>query len=423
MPANRKKLGKLYAAERAALRKALRRVRQLLNEVVGNLEDKNLVRARLAVLRIKTLESLHRKAEDKGWSSKEAISYAGDLIGARVVCSNLDDVARFAELLREALQSIADEPIEIQNYIRSPQPSGYRAIHFNFRLDVGEFLNPKLFGCEIQIRTVLQDGWGDLTHEDVYKHGEDLPQDLKERAKDLAELLTTADGIAQSIRNRVGALRPAPKAKPGLDSVTEDGLVSLFASVFGRSPKDYTVREAMDKCHEAGLVTLQEVDTKLRDEILRDKLRTAHATETDWQLEMDKLLVLSIVAATKGDKRAIRAARDLGRRAWLEVDTQSKQQVLGGLPEKIDDLMYALKSHDLNIESVAEALGATNECAVCGTTTVDVDTFEDAIADHYDIHNLDGKVVGILLSSGVETGMACDSSLCAYHANLFDKDD
>jgi hypothetical protein len=116
-----KKFTAVYARERPRMRKALNRLRGLLKEVVGNLEDKNLVRARLVSFRIKSRDSLRRKALLKGWPAGQAVSYAGDLIGARVVCSNLDDVRRFAELLREAIQRIANQPIEIQDYVRNPQ--------------------------------------------------------------------------------------------------------------------------------------------------------------------------------------------------------------------------------------------------------------------------------------------------------------
>jgi ppGpp synthetase/RelA/SpoT-type nucleotidyltranferase len=422
MSLNHNRFVALYARERPAMREALARLRRLLREVVGNLEDKNLVRARLVRMRIKRPESLRRKAEAKGWKSDEAITYAGDLIGARVVCSNLDDVARFAELLGEAVRSIADEPIEVQNYIRNPQPSGYRAIHFNFRLDVGKLLYTRRFGCEVQIRTVLQNSWGDLSHEDIYKNDESLPEDLRARARDLSRILEGADEIAQSIRDRVGALRPAPTTRPALDSVTEDGLVFIFASVFGRSPKDYTVREALDACREGKLTTLLGVAIKIRDEALRERLRKAYATETRWQLENDKLLGLCVIAATKGNKRAVRAARELGRRAWREIDDQWRREVISELPEDIDDLLSALENDDFNFESLANALGAADECAVCGTTTIDVYAFEEAISERYG-KDLEGKVVDVLLSSAAETGMAGDPSLCAYHADQFAKDD
>lgn len=150
-------LNEIYEKRNAALQQAERRVQSILGEVVARIEDKTLVRAEVRSVRVKTLSSLERKAAANGWKAEEAFSACSDLIGGRVVCNNIEDVYRFAELLKDQLPSAWGE-FEIQDHIKNPNSGGYRALHVNFRLDVGRHpLQPELLPCEVQIRSRLQD--------------------------------------------------------------------------------------------------------------------------------------------------------------------------------------------------------------------------------------------------------------------------
>src|SRR6266436_334941 len=136
-------------------------------------------------------------------SSQSRLQVKGD--GAQIIdskqtyqCRGLY-VYRFAELLKERLPGAPGE-FEIQDHIKNPNKGGYRALHVNFRLDIGSHaFAPDRVSCEVQIRSRLQDAWAKLSHDDIYKQP-DLPGDLRARAKDLAEILTAADRIASDIR-------------------------------------------------------------------------------------------------------------------------------------------------------------------------------------------------------------------------------
>lgn len=53
---------------------------------------------------------------------------------------------------------------------------------------------------ELQVRTLLQDGWGELTHEDTYKPGQETPELVTVLALRMGELLATVDDIAEDIQ-------------------------------------------------------------------------------------------------------------------------------------------------------------------------------------------------------------------------------
>ena len=120
-------LTKVYEQRGPALQRARRRLQSILVGVVASIKDKTLVRAEVTSLRVKGLSSLKRKAVEKGWKAEEALSACSDLIGGRVVCNNIEDVYRFAELLKEQLPSAWGE-FEIQDHIKNPNAGGYRAL-------------------------------------------------------------------------------------------------------------------------------------------------------------------------------------------------------------------------------------------------------------------------------------------------------
>jgi ppGpp synthetase/RelA/SpoT-type nucleotidyltranferase len=178
---------KIYKRKRLALERAEAQLRSILQEVVGRIEDRKLVRAEFDAVRPKSLPGLERKARKSGWNAEDAFVRCSDLVGGRIVCNNVEDVYRVEELLKECLPADSGR-IERQDYIAQPNERGYRALHLNFRLNVSPTFDCELIPCEIQIRSRLQDAWAELSHADIYKQ-EELPRDFLDRVKDLANLI------------------------------------------------------------------------------------------------------------------------------------------------------------------------------------------------------------------------------------------
>ncbi len=216
-------------------------------------------------------------------SSQSRLQVKGD--GAQIIdskqtyqCRGLY-VYRFAELLKERLPGAPGE-FEIQDHIKNPNKGGYRALHVNFRLDIGSHaFAPDRVSCEVQIRSRLQDAWAKLSHDDIYKQP-DLPGDLRARAKDLAEILTAADRIASVIRTRVTEESIPPEQRPSLRRVSSEGLAFLFKETFGRSPPDYVIRRALNVCGKLGIDSLEGLPAVLGREEFRRKVADAYQAVT-----------------------------------------------------------------------------------------------------------------------------------------------
>lgn len=129
--------------------------------------------------RIKTLESIFLKLKRMKWPQFYFLTeVVKDLIGARIVCWFMDDCYGLLSYLLQSEHFKIDRS-KIKDYVKEPHTQGYRAIHFPVEISYDgvkrdkngdlKIIKEEII-CEIQIRTKLQDAWGDVTHEFYYKN-------------------------------------------------------------------------------------------------------------------------------------------------------------------------------------------------------------------------------------------------------------
>ena len=127
--------------------------------------------------RMKSLESFLKKLMRRGYPSfYNPTEIITDLIGGRVTCWFLEDCYGMLNQINSS-KKIKTRKDTLEDYISEPKKTGYRSIHIladisydavvkdnsdSIKVDQQDFV------CEIQIRTKLQDFWGDLTHEFHY---------------------------------------------------------------------------------------------------------------------------------------------------------------------------------------------------------------------------------------------------------------
>ena len=118
--------------------------------------------------RIKSYESLIDKMEHKGYELTwdNVVKKINDLIGIRIVCSNLNDIYDLSNLIKNDGRF---RIIKEKDYIRNPKESGYTSYHiiFEYVYKVGEVTIP--IKAELQIRTEEMDKWANFTHDLIYK--------------------------------------------------------------------------------------------------------------------------------------------------------------------------------------------------------------------------------------------------------------
>jgi ppGpp synthetase/RelA/SpoT-type nucleotidyltranferase len=216
-----------YAAQRPQLDSDLGELEEAIEGAIRTIKDvrakesvlPELFRIRLREARVKELDSLYRKAVADGIvSAHDALSVdtIPDLLGARIVCNNVDDVYDIVRQLKTAKFGVlhyAERTAGEKDFIAEPKADGYRGYHLDV---VWTGPDNRQRRAELQIRTLLQDAWASFMHDDLYKLRELLPPAVGERARDMSAILSAFDQIANELRKVVETAKVSPASNVGL---------------------------------------------------------------------------------------------------------------------------------------------------------------------------------------------------------------
>lgn len=417
-------LSRKYKALQPTLDRCLEEGRAVLTTLLGHLGQAHLVRARIANARVKSLSSIQRKAERNAWPESEALDSLTDLVGFRIVCNNLEDVHRIKDALL-ASPRFRHGVDCVQDFIESPQQSGYRAIHVGLRYDVIGVVKTAV-ACEIQLRTLAQETWARLSHYDLYKQGDSLPPYMLKLGVSLAEILNTADRTAQDIREDVS--RPLAGVAASNGEIRPEALSFIYRRAFGEEPSEYFMVVAAQSCHELQCYRLDLLDRVVMDEEVRRRISRAYASEASWEPSDETVFLLCITAAVSELEQAEQEASDLARQEVAEIEAIARREQEIELPESFDEFIQTFYDEDRELDAtaiyqVADRFAALKRC-VCGAPIIDVDAFVEEVVDHYGLDaDPDGKLVDWLVNCGIETGDFDNSDLCSYHGWVMSKED
>ena len=405
-----------YKNELPYLKQVKGLLKEILRDVIHGLDDPKLVRARAEKPRIKEPDSLARKAWQRRWRSDQALWLADDLIGDRVVCNNIEDVYRFRELLEEKLPATE---VKVQDYILKPGDAGYRALHLNFRLEMifdrSTLILNKKVGCEVQIRSLLQDVWAKLSHADIYK-GNDLPADLRQRMTDLSDVLSSTDQIASRVRKRVAQIRT-----PDDGGSVESRLIRCYADVFGESPPDYVIQEASDVASQMNEEQLERLPSLLRNPSFRTRVDLISLKAFGLRASVRKRFTTGVRAIAHSEDAALSHLQGIVDEEVRELDQVSRREILSDMPGSLAEFVEKIRRDPESIVPFAQAFSATESCSVCEELLVDSDALEDSLADYYEL-DAAPSVGEAVTHSGLQIPDFDRPHLCMYHGEQFRKD-
>ncbi len=152
--------------------------------------------------RIKSLESIARKLEGKGFAptAENAVAHLQDIAGVRVVCAYRNDVYTIAGLLT------SQDDIRLlrtRDYIQEPKPNGYRSLHLIVEIPVFLSTGKQYMPVEVQIRTIAMDFWASLEHRIRYKVEFQVPEELNRDLFEAARRIAEVDEDMQRIHDRM----------------------------------------------------------------------------------------------------------------------------------------------------------------------------------------------------------------------------
>lgn len=206
-----------------ALRPAAQQIERLLGEFLERVSETDpRGRVRLGPPRIKSVNRAWRKLQKPEYLAEvnapsDVPDVVDDLLGFRMICTNREDVDDLVSQLAEEFQElpfplgthgeeffIAIESGSNRDYVSNPKPSGYRAFHLNLLTRVGTLRDGWApVRAELQIRTLLQDAWGELTHEDTYKPDSEVSEFVQTLSLRMSEVLVVLDHLAQDLRSEL----------------------------------------------------------------------------------------------------------------------------------------------------------------------------------------------------------------------------
>jgi len=415
-------LKKEYKSLEPILHKCRAELKRIIIVWLGKVQNPELARIRLTESRVKLLTSLWKKAQKKKWKVQEILKEIKDLVGFRIVCANIEDVYHIKELLLSNPR-IKEIPGSEEDQITTPTSSGYRDFKFYIEYETGDLKYSTVI-CEIQIRTGLQDNWAILTHKDIYKEGDDLPESLKKLSYRLSQLLYVADLIAQDIRDQVSKKREPSRRTGRL--VNEDTLRILFKKVFGELPPDYLVRLVEDKCDELNITRIKLLEKALLSEKNKKQVKKAYEKNVSWNISNELIFEASPLIVTYGIEIATGFVNKRGAQEWSEIDQIYRREIISELPNTFKEFLEYLEPHTKNdygdfpdrIYRLAEVFNAIKECHLCGAPTIDEEIFAENVQEHYGVEDLEGKIESAILDSGADVDKG---GLCWYHA--YHKDD
>ena len=177
------------------------RYQTLVKEVTYALEQ-NLKGMKIADVsgRLKTQQSLEKKLEEKSYDDIHAVP---DISGARVVCFYSPEIDAICKIVESTFRVIEKED---KTAGLGENLMGYQGFHYIVTLGP-EFSGTRYEGisslkCEIQVRTILQDVWSQISHHLVYKHEDAIPKDLKRDVNSVMSLLEVAQGVFDSVKDQ-----------------------------------------------------------------------------------------------------------------------------------------------------------------------------------------------------------------------------
>jgi ppGpp synthetase/RelA/SpoT-type nucleotidyltranferase len=145
--------------------------------------------------RVKTASSIIAKLQRR---KIKDFTNLDDVVGIRIICIKKKEIKNLINILKSTLQkyflnteNYNDDSVKVRNVTSS---DGYKAYHIN--LVAGN--NIKV-GCEIQIRTIQQQAWSEISHHIIYKEKTTNQKRIKNILKKLAYFRDCSDELIDEI--------------------------------------------------------------------------------------------------------------------------------------------------------------------------------------------------------------------------------
>ncbi|NYB26967.1 MAG: hypothetical protein HVN34_06465 [Methanobacteriaceae archaeon] len=150
--------------------------------------------------RIKDFDSFWDKLRRNSYD--DPFNEIEDICGLRIVCYYISDLDKIEEVIKEEFNVLE---IENKSELCNEDEFKYLSVHFIVKLkedwlNIPSYRDLGELKIEIQIRTILQHAWADISHKLAYKKKEQVPRQIMRQLYSLSAILENADTQFDSLR-------------------------------------------------------------------------------------------------------------------------------------------------------------------------------------------------------------------------------
>lgn len=225
--------------------------------------------------RVKAKKSFVEKCYKKSY--KDPNKEMTDMVGVRIITYTASDVEKVCNIVRQNF-FIDDANSVDKSKALGIDKVGYQSVHYiagitEERKHLAEYKKYKDFKFEIQIRTLLQHSWAEISHDKSYKFSGKLPTEIERRFYLISGVLELMDREFQAISHEIDEYSRYVNNKTSLneynlpvDSTTiAQFILKKFPQV--KCKKDVVPSECVQELTDMGINTLDELNKILSKSI------------------------------------------------------------------------------------------------------------------------------------------------------------
>lgn len=197
---------KLYSNEKPMLLSWGNYIKDIINK---ELKNKNIVLKKFlkvpAEPRVKEIDSLLAKAFMRGKTYEDPYYDITDKVGIRYVVLLLEDISIIESIIQSRGEWSYSKDVDFETMKRdSPEFFTYQSVHYVIRnkeeISCGDDIILEGTPCEIQIRTLLQHAYAELSHTTIYKKNIDVNPLVKRKLARSMALIEATDELFKEVQ-------------------------------------------------------------------------------------------------------------------------------------------------------------------------------------------------------------------------------
>jgi len=254
------------------------RLTRHLQGVIHNILESDNIDFLSISSRTKSYNSALKKLKRKKYSDPD--SEFTDLTGLRVITFFSYQVDQIAKAIESSFQVDKENSMD-KGKLLGDDRVGYRSVHYvctigSERAQLKEFQGLENLKFEIQLRTVLQHAWAELSHDRSYKFAGELPSHIKRKLNLYSGMLEVVDdafsSIAQEVDSYAGYIASSGEEKlfsQSINSLSLDEYISRFISNKLNVKKGVGLTDGLlQELNDFGVVTIGDLHSLITQAVI-----------------------------------------------------------------------------------------------------------------------------------------------------------